>query len=245
MRSLATLIWSTARPSLTGPGLACVAAAASVGCLCFVQESAALRRLGLEFSWGSCRDTVIAVTLAYCVADSLRWLRERDRWELRTAPRPLFHTLVRILASFLGACFVTAASTLIIITLERILVGSSPGSPGWTCMGQALLLAVPLAAWAPAVAGVSDRLDLPRTVVWALTIATSCGILGPGIPLPLDRLPPLGDGGTSWWAGLVPACTLSAAAGVCVTAAVIPVPFPQTPPCGSASSATSTATSKH
>lgn len=245
MRSLATLIWSTARPGLVGPGLACIGATAFVGSLCFLQESAALRRLGLEFAWGSCRDAVVAATLALGVAESIRWTPERDSWELRASRGAPFYTVQRILASLLGLSLVAGTSTLLLLTLERILVGASASGEGWSCLWQTLAIAVPLAAWTPAIGAIADRLGLSRTVLWALTIAASCGVLGLGVPLPLDRLPPLGDGDVSWWAGLLPACALSAAAGVCVTVAVVPLPQPRTSPCGSASSETSTATSRH
>ncbi len=245
MGSLLNLVWSTARPSLRRPGLACVAATSFVGLLAFAQESTPLRQLGLQFAWDSCRDALVVALLAFGFVESTGWGTERTRWESRTSPGPLLYTVYRFAATMLGLIFVAAGSMLVFITLDRILVDAGSGGRPVDCLSQALCVALPLAAWTPAVAGVAVRTSLPTAVLWAVVVGLSLGGLGVGVPLPLDRLPPLGDGGGRGLVDLLPASLLGTAAGLCVTSALIPVYPPHTPSCGSASSATSTATSKH
>ena len=244
MRSLFTLIWSSAHPGLTRPGLGCIAGVALVGLVSLIQESAPLRRLGLRFAWDSGRDAMVAAMLICAAIDSYRWMGARSRWELRSSTSSLFHTVQRTLAGFLTLGCVGLGSAAALITLERILVPSGARGEWLGCLGQGLAMAAPIAAWTPAAAHIAELTRLPCAVLWAILTLVSCGVLRTGMPLPLDRLPSLGDGGGPWWAGVLPACLLSTAAGLCASAAVIEVHLPRATACGSASSATSTATSK-
>lgn len=239
-----TLIWSTARPSLRRPGLACIGATASIGLLCFVQESAALRRMGLRFGWESCRDALVVALLCFCVMESAGWGRARVRWEIRTATSRTIYTLQRILAVLFGLVFVGTTSCVSLFAAERILIPEADGLQAWSCLIQALTIALPLAAWTPGLGALATRADLPGAVVFGVFAALSCGVLGVGVPLPLDRLPAVGDGRPLGQSDMLPAILLSTAAGLCVTAALTPGYPPQSTSCGSASSATSTATSK-
>lgn len=214
-----------ARDLSRGPGWIAVCAMAVFAAIAFVQESVPLRRLGIEFAWESCADFAAATVAVLVVLWTLRLREDADAWEQRSAASLASLTLGRIIGLGLACGVFVLSATSLCLALERITVGETDPDGARALLVRGTAVAAPLAALAPAVAAHARR---GRWLVLGW-LALGVGSYGAGVPIPLDRLLRLGEGGGD--IGSLPtvgACVVATMAGLTLSLAIGPRPPPRT-----------------
>ncbi|NLG61995.1 MAG: hypothetical protein GX539_07090 [Candidatus Cloacimonetes bacterium] len=232
---------TVARSLLRRGGPASLGLAAVFSLVAFAQDSAGLRRLGLGLAW----DGHAAFQLLLACAWPLLWILSRGpgaaSWERRAAGRrPVTSLWSGITGSGITVLAVHSALALL---LDLALTGAFSPARALAAFAAAALGLPPLAALAVAV-DAQVRSPVWAIGIWLLVLAASLGLFGLGLPLPLDRLAALGEGGAAPGAAVLAAVTTATAAGWALARLDSRRQPESRPSCASASSATSTATSK-
>lgn len=231
---------------LRGPAWLAVAFGLAFELVAFAQEDAALRTLGIAVAWPSVATFAVLLAASFPLVWIVGVEPARLSWESRLAPSPL----LLVWGRFVGVVSAgTAALGLLVagsITLERMTAGEWSVAATLVRFAPAFVALLAAGATAPAVAALAQG-PATASVIWAVGLVCSVGPFGIGFPVPLDRLLSVGEPAPLTDVGTLAACALATLAGLtCSVSVTTPGRWVRRNlSCASASSATSTATSKH
>ena len=150
----------------------------------FLQEPAIFRRAGLDFAWASSDRLVLLLELAVPLAWALRRSPTCRDLESRYSRQPIRSLIARAAGVSLASVIIGAAGVGASFTLDSILSGPPSSSGPSVSFFRVLLCAMPLGPLAFVLAPLPGARCQP--LLWLVCLACSVGVLGRGLPLPLD-----------------------------------------------------------